>query len=1016
MLFVAGSLTSPDLSQFPLVQRRGAFLSTRPPFPIRPLRSRSQLLRSAAPPLVEEGPPDSRGVRAVPGDKGKDTEANLPLLVDLPTELRIKLLDEGRTAPRRQRLIRDEIKRQQKMTPGTKGPAWQPRKSMIKIQERLVIEQLVRSQAKDGERQKWRKVKRLAPQKKLLPISMFRVGERIRGRVIQLKQHGAWIDIGCTQKALLHIRDMAEEGEGWISSPTDKLVPGQELNVTVKYAAPSQGVLAVTLRPNDVQRLQSQPAVVPEQAGPAERRRPVDSFRLEERVDGVVTRVTEKGCFVDIGADVDAWMHTMDVEDPYRDRGRNFKATSDFFHVGQHFQGLYIKTVDKVRNRLRVTPWSYREELDRRVWHGFETLEEQHEYAPVPAYQREEILRRQSSEHQQEPIMTRQATLPAAEESHQMSETVSRDEAPQLPSHPTSAPLSAHAPVTSTDPLTLDYQDLLQVAQRKMTGKDEKEKEETVGAAGLQPKAAVAASQADTKSEVPPVTRAGDVNQRLSTSDAGRAPAGRRRTSEALSSIEESRIDELTSRIEGLNEGMSITPEMRRKIMQEEPPELTEEDFNFDRDKALDISQWDDETRAAARAIFSEAPEDWERIVYSKPEMDVPTLDSFVNPALRDPSKVRLLSSEGEVRQYLKGIEREEDATDEEIAYEEDMPLTKDQQEYEDYLTKIFDAEVAQQVAGSNGTTLKDDGFVAPTFKGHQPSSLSSQTMLSPPPSFEDDDVPTAPSAGVINLSAIRAKKRAQQQINREKEMAFEEHEQMREESMTAAADAQQVFSSASDYSLPADWTVADVLDADQRFRGRTFDQDLDDFGYAKLVEELNDEDPEMLKDPAVQTILKSLREYEANPEEWYRNNKEGDEPSAEALLLRDLRRASIASGEVVRVNAPKTGILDAAPTARDYDADEAGFLPLDNAFSSLLANTLGRGDVEEPPPLSEREKLRQLFSSPAFAQRLKRLGLSLQAEDIDIDRLAEFRRKVVEDALVLSRQNPKLRFREDGS
>eukprot|EP00820_Chromera_velia_P019348 Cvel_28183.t1-p1 / transcript=Cvel_28183.t1 / gene=Cvel_28183 / organism=Chromera_velia_CCMP2878 / gene_product=hypothetical protein / transcript_product=hypothetical protein / location=Cvel_scaffold3643:103-11441(-) / protein_length=411 / sequence_SO=supercontig / SO=protein_coding / is_pseudo=false len=333
--------------------------------------------------------------------KKKDPE---PMLLELPMATRKVLANPDVSEKMKEHIVAEEEKKQrlkEKMEKKRKSPVWQPKGYFKRYQRRkYLIDQL---QKRRAEKEKAMRIPKLVPAKKRLPISMYQVGDRVRGRVLRVRNFGVWIDFGCTQNGLLHLRDM---DDGWTKSPMQKMQPGDEVEAVIKYLDPQEGVVGLTrrawevpvtrekLEQNRERERKSEGEPQAENAGTretsaseeedlkeferqrlmkrqkqslrytmanADERIAVGSFQLNQKVAGYVRRVTDLGAYVDIGANVDAFFHIMDIEDPYKDRGgKDHKKSLDFFQPGQRLDPLYVKNVDAFTNRIQVSPWTYR--------------------------------------------------------------------------------------------------------------------------------------------------------------------------------------------------------------------------------------------------------------------------------------------------------------------------------------------------------------------------------------------------------------------------------------------------------------------------------------------------------------------------------------------------------------------------------------------------------------------------------------------------------------------------------
>ncbi|KAK2196287.1 bifunctional Nucleic acid-binding [Babesia duncani] len=205
--------------------------------------------------------------------------------------------------------------------------------------------------------QRWkikRNPKRLSPH-------FFAIGEKVKGRVAVTFPSYALIDVGATCYGVLHARDISD---GWIERVDLFLHSGDDMIVYIKEMDERGRFLHLSLRDFKGQGHGNVP------------RRDINSFEVEEVVSGTVTRRSCFGFYVDIGASVDAFLHSNDRKLPLRYTGVRRRP----LYVGAIIPTLYIKCVDLIRNRIKVSENSYVEELDKRNLVGQETLEKQSFY------------------------------------------------------------------------------------------------------------------------------------------------------------------------------------------------------------------------------------------------------------------------------------------------------------------------------------------------------------------------------------------------------------------------------------------------------------------------------------------------------------------------------------------------------------------------------------------------------------------------------------------------------------
>eukprot|EP00188_Purpureofilum_apyrenoidigerum_P006277 Plantae.Rhodophyta-Purpureofilum_apyrenoidigerum.ctg9472.p1 GENE.Plantae.Rhodophyta-Purpureofilum_apyrenoidigerum.ctg9472~~Plantae.Rhodophyta-Purpureofilum_apyrenoidigerum.ctg9472.p1 ORF type:complete len:390 (-),score=87.36 Plantae.Rhodophyta-Purpureofilum_apyrenoidigerum.ctg9472:909-2078(-) len=125
------------------------------------------------------------------------------------------------------------------------------------------------------------------------PLSDLSVGEELDGVVRSIRPFGAYVSVGAQKDGLLHVRDMSVD---FVINPSDLLCVGEKVKVSVKYVDPENKKLALSM----VKRA-------------AVQRRLVTDLEVGEVVKGTVTRISSFGLYVDIGAEVDGFVHVSSL-------------------------------------------------------------------------------------------------------------------------------------------------------------------------------------------------------------------------------------------------------------------------------------------------------------------------------------------------------------------------------------------------------------------------------------------------------------------------------------------------------------------------------------------------------------------------------------------------------------------------------------------------------------------------------------------------------------------------------
>ncbi|KAF6002319.1 hypothetical protein CCYA_CCYA11G2991 [Cyanidiococcus yangmingshanensis] len=158
---------------------------------------------------------------------------------------------------------------------------------------------------------------------------------------------------------LVHVRDFSRE---YVESPESVVSRGDEVTVYVKFVDYERRRLSLSLLPPGQQRPQGKafsstrnmytPTETAEGRriltyADAENRRRVGAFELDESVEGIVRRVTNFGAFIDIGSEVDAFVHVSDLW------GRNKQRTLQLLKAGDKLNAQVCEVNDRAK-RIRV--------------------------------------------------------------------------------------------------------------------------------------------------------------------------------------------------------------------------------------------------------------------------------------------------------------------------------------------------------------------------------------------------------------------------------------------------------------------------------------------------------------------------------------------------------------------------------------------------------------------------------------------------------------------------------------
>ena len=148
-------------------------------------------------------------------------------------------------------------------------------------------------------------------------FSEIEEGATLSGTVRTLADYGAFIDLNGVD-ALLHVSDMSW---GRVNQPSDALSVGQQVSVKVLKVDPEKRRISVGLK-----QLQPHPwDVVPEK------------YKVGERVQGTVTRVTEFGAFVELEPGIEGLIHISEMS-----WGKKVRKAGDVVKPGETVEAVIL--------------------------------------------------------------------------------------------------------------------------------------------------------------------------------------------------------------------------------------------------------------------------------------------------------------------------------------------------------------------------------------------------------------------------------------------------------------------------------------------------------------------------------------------------------------------------------------------------------------------------------------------------------------------------------------------------
>lgn len=153
-----------------------------------------------------------------------------------------------------------------------------------------------------------------------LSIRTLQVGQHLHGKVKNIAEFGAFVDIGIAQDGLVHISELSKQK---VEKVTDVVNQGQEVDVWIKKVDSKRGRISLTMvKPVNLK---------------------FKDIAEDMELEGEVTRLESYGAFVDIGADRDGLVHISQITHDY------IKHPQDALTVGQTVNVKVLKVNRKKR-------------------------------------------------------------------------------------------------------------------------------------------------------------------------------------------------------------------------------------------------------------------------------------------------------------------------------------------------------------------------------------------------------------------------------------------------------------------------------------------------------------------------------------------------------------------------------------------------------------------------------------------------------------------------------------------
>lgn len=170
------------------------------------------------------------------------------------------------------------------------------------------------------------------------PLSAFSPGMEVTGVVISMTNFGVYVDVGTECDGLLHISQITRDF--FVEHPRQVFTPGDEVTVRVRSTSTELKKMQLTMLNLDADEIEDDDD---------EERIPLSEIETDDELWGVLKRVTDYGAFVEVGAEVDGFLHFMDH--PSWDNGSH---PSEFMERGQRVR-VWVSDVDREQRRIKLT-------------------------------------------------------------------------------------------------------------------------------------------------------------------------------------------------------------------------------------------------------------------------------------------------------------------------------------------------------------------------------------------------------------------------------------------------------------------------------------------------------------------------------------------------------------------------------------------------------------------------------------------------------------------------------------
>eukprot|EP01036_Dinobryon_divergens_P036011 gene36011-46788_t len=170
-----------------------------------------------------------------------------------------------------------------------------------------------------------------------VPLSSLQVGQKLSGRIITVTNFGMFIDVGTLKDGLVHVKDISKDY--FIESIDSKFKPGQDIDVWVKFVEKYK--LGLQLFPVQTDLTIANSIIK------------LASLKSGQEISGTVMRVSSFGVYVDIGTEVQAFLHRRKMKISRKQRKLQ---PWEIVPAGSKITG-FVYECDPLRKRVEITTY-----------------------------------------------------------------------------------------------------------------------------------------------------------------------------------------------------------------------------------------------------------------------------------------------------------------------------------------------------------------------------------------------------------------------------------------------------------------------------------------------------------------------------------------------------------------------------------------------------------------------------------------------------------------------------------